>query len=509
MRVSCQAYDNGTIVTAPRVGQKGTIVSSSSSPLPRVSPEAAGVSPAAVLAFLDALEDSVGGVHSFMLLRHGAVAAEGWWAPYAPHFPHSLFSLSKSFASTAVGLAVSEGLLTVEDPVVSFFADKLPESVPENLRAMRVHHLLSMSTGHDEDATGGTTSAADGDWVRAFLALPVEHAPGSKFVYNSAATYMCSAIVQRLTGQTLLEYLAPRLFEPLGIEGPAWESCPRGINIGGWGLSITTEDIARFGQCLLQEGCWDGRQLIPADWVRRATSAQVSNGDDPGSDWTQGYGYQFWMCRHGAYRGDGAFGQFCVVMPGQDAVLAMTGGHQQLQAALDAAWDHLLPGLDNGSEASGGDALRERLAGLALPAPEGDAASETADRVSGSTYCLEANDQGFESARFAFRGEGAEVTLTREGSELRIVSGYGRWAPGAAPGKGGTPRLGVWPGGRTAARGAWTDSDTYTMSVCYVETPFLETIAFRFTGEQLAVTRAMNVGFGPSEPAVLAGRRLG
>ncbi|MBW7461807.1 serine hydrolase, partial [Paenibacillus sepulcri] len=152
------------------------------------------------------------------------------------------------------------------------------------------------------------------------LAAPVEHEPGTHFVYNSGATYMLSAILQKVTGQTLLEYLQPRLIEPLGIKGAAWDVCPRGINVGGWGLNVTTEDIARFGQLYLQKGMWNGQRLLTEEWIAEATSSQISNGDGGVNDWAQGYGYQFWRCRHGVYRGDGAFGQFCIVMPEQDAV---------------------------------------------------------------------------------------------------------------------------------------------------------------------------------------------
>ena len=208
-------------------------------------------------------------LHSFMLLRHGQVVARGWWSPYAAQRPHMLFSLSKSFTSTAVGLAVAEGRLTVDDPVLSFFPEDAPAKVSPNLAAMRVRDLLSMSTGHAKDATGRATHKKEGNWVKGFLSLPVRYAPGTHFVYNSAATYMLSAIVQKLTGMTLLDYLRPRLFEPLGIDNPTWESCPRGINTGGWGLSVRTEDIARFGQLYLQKGVWKGQRILPEAWVER------------------------------------------------------------------------------------------------------------------------------------------------------------------------------------------------------------------------------------------------
>src|SRR6476659_10029224 len=156
---------------------------------------------------------------------------------------------------------------------------------------------------------------------------------------------MLSAAVQKATGQTLLDYLKPRLFDPLGIAKPTWEASPQGISAGGYGLSVRTEDIAKFGQLYLQKGKWNGKQLVPAAWCEEATARQTSNGSNPKSDWDQGYGYQFWRCRHGAYRGDGAFGQYCVVLPEQDAVIAITSGLRDMQAVLNLVWNNLLPDL--------------------------------------------------------------------------------------------------------------------------------------------------------------------
>ena len=156
---------------------------------------------------------------------------------------------------------------------------------------------------------------------------------------------MLSAIVQKVTGETVFNYLRPRLFDPLGIENPTWDASPQGITFGGVGLNIRTEDIARFGQLYLQKGQWNGKQLLPASWVETATARQTSNGSDPTSDWDQGYGYQFWRCRHGFYRGDGAFGQYCIVMPDQDAVVAITSGTRNMPAIMNLVWDKLLPAM--------------------------------------------------------------------------------------------------------------------------------------------------------------------
>ncbi|MBC7808885.1 MAG: serine hydrolase, partial [Akkermansiaceae bacterium] len=290
--------------------------------LSRSTPEAQGIASSAIGAFLDAVVRDGQELHSVMILRRGAVVAEGWWSPYGPEHPHMLYSLSKSFTATAAGLAIAEGKLSLDDRVVSFFPDDVPSEISANLAAMRVRDLLSMSSGHNEEPPIRHNPTEN--WARAFLAHPVTHEPGTHFVYSSSATYMISAIVQKTTGQDLLEYLGPRLFAPLGIVDPTWERCPRGIPVGGWGLSIRTEDIAAFGELYRNDGVWNGERLLPAGWVATATAKHVSNGNDPGNDWNQGYGFQFWRCRHGAYRGDGAFGQYCVVLPEQEAVVAIT-----------------------------------------------------------------------------------------------------------------------------------------------------------------------------------------
>lgn len=233
----------------------------------------------------------------------------------------------------------------MDDLVCDFFPEQVPEVISPNLAKMSIHHLLSMSTGHEQDPSNPVFSTSDGDWVKAFLSLDVEREPGTHFVYNTAATYMLAAILHKITGQSLLDYLTPRLFEPLGIVGATWETCPKGINTGGFGLSIKTEDIAKFGQLYLQNGVWNGKQLISAQWIAEAVKKQISNGDDPNSEWAQGYGYQFWRCRHNAYRGDGAFGQFCIVVPEQDMVVAITSGVNDMQGVMNGIWEIILPSL--------------------------------------------------------------------------------------------------------------------------------------------------------------------
>jgi len=255
----------------------------------KTTPESLGISSRSILNFIDAAEKTrPDDLHSFMLLRHGKIVAEAYWNPYNPDNQHMLFSLSKSFTSTAIGIAQAEGLLSIYDPVISFFPDKTPGNPSQNLESMRIRDLLRMNTGHNTEPQ--FIRQDTNDWVKAFLAAEVEHKPGTRFVYNSAGTFMLSAIIQKVSGETLLQYLTPRLFEPLGIENPSWETAPGGINVGGWGLKVRTKDIANFGQLYLQKGMWEGKQIVPAEWVEEATSLQTSNGSNPDSDWDQGYG---------------------------------------------------------------------------------------------------------------------------------------------------------------------------------------------------------------------------
>jgi CubicO group peptidase (beta-lactamase class C family) len=469
-------------------------------PLPRSSPEAQGVSSSGLLSFVAAADKNVDAMNSFMLVRHGHVVAEGWWSPYDASSPHSLYSLSKSFTSTAVGLAVSEGKLSLDDEVLKFFPDDAPPSPSNNLKAMRVRDLLRMSTGHQTEP--GRTSGQP--WTKTFLAQAVPNKPGTHFLYNTSATYMLSAMVQKATGMTVLDYLKPRLFDPLGIEHPTWEASPQGISTGGYGLSVRTEDIARFGQLYLQKGLWQGKQLVPAAWVEEATARQTSNGSNPKSDWEQGYGYQFWRCRHNAYRGDGAFGQYCIVLPEQDAVIAITSGTKDMQSVMNLVWDKLLPAIQSAPLAHDDESrkkLEQMLASLTVR-PQEDAGSPGATaKVSNKRYVFPKNERKLEAITLESNGSGDVVTIVAkfDGVERRIPCGRGAWRKGRLA-------YGMFPEQPAAASGAWTSEDTFVAKLCFYETPFLIKLSLKFAGDELLFDSESNVAFGPTKQAQLVGK---
>ncbi len=466
---------------------------------PRSTPEVQGVSSAAVLELVEAL-DQIDAMHSIMILRHGHVIAEGWWTPYDAESNHELYSLSKSFTSTAVGRAIAEGRFSLDDEVMKFFPEDAPAEPSANLKAMRVRDLLSMSAGHQAE----TSSAADKISAKSFLAHPVPHKPGTHFKYNTPATFMLSAIVQKQTGQTVLDYLRPLLFEPLGITNPVWNTNSQGISLGGYGLSVRTEDIARFGQLYLQDGKWEGRQLIPPGWVEQATSRQVSNGSNPKSDWEQGYGFQFWRCRHGAYRGDGAFGQYCIVLPEQDAVIAITSGVKDMQGVLNLLWDKLLPAFAPKrlkADASNRNLLALKLRGLTVRTAEGAESSALAARIFSRRFVFPANEQKLEAITVDRdrRGKGMILTVQAGGVTNQFSCGHGEW-------KKGRGSFGTYADVPAATSCAWIAEDALVLKQCFYETPYYVMSKLRFAGNEVFYDAETNVGFLATKQRQLVGR---
>jgi len=483
-----------------------TALAASSERLPRSTPEAEGVSSAALLRLVSHLDQKIDSLHSLMIVRHGRVIAEGWWAPYSATEPHTLFSLSKSFTSSAVGIAAAEGRLSIDDPVLKYFPEDAPANPSENLKQMRIRDLLKMSTGQHPDQVDRINLMGAEPIQRQFLALEVPHKPGTLFYYNTPASYMLSAIVQKVTGQTVRDYLMPRLFEPLGISDPQWQASAQGVSFGGFGLSARTEDIACFGQLLLQEGEWNGRRLLPRDWVRQATALQASNGSNPESDWDQGYGFQFWRCRPGFYRGDGAFGQFCIVMPQYDTVVAITSGTGDMGAVMNLLWAELLPELRPAAipaDEKARMALHDRLATLGLPCVQGSPSSPIASQVSGQHYVLESNPSGLKGVELVFSEQGDTATaILPDGARVTVPIGHGHWSQGAQLHSPVDNTLTP-----AALSGAWLDKDTYQLKCVYSRTPMTLTQTYHFSGRDVRIELQSNVGFGKREPQILLGHQ--
>lgn len=404
---------------------------------PLATPESQGISSRVIQSWIERNEREIDALHGFVLRRHGQVIAEGTWAPFDTLTrPHMLYSHSKSFTSTAIGFLVSEGKIDLDDRVIDFFPDKLPADVSPNLAALRVRDLLTMNTGAPK--TDASRGRPDLDWEKQFLANDFADRPGTAFRYDSCATYMLACIVERKTGKKLMDFLDERLFKPIGISS-AWSTVSlSGVACGGWGMNMTTRDISRFGQLLLDEGMWDGKRVLSRDWIRLATSFQTFSGKSfegiTGGEWGQGYGFQFWRCRHNCYRADGAFGQYTVVMPDQDAVLSIHSGVPDMQKVLDLIWSDLLPAMQKGplpEDAAACDSLRAKCASLAIRAPA-DQLPGIPDGIVGKTYAIAPNARGFETVSLVKGGAGLELVFKARAGESRFPAGKGAWATGSA-----------------------------------------------------------------------------
>lgn len=393
--------------------------------LPRSTPAGSGLSSRSIGRLLDWLEAESSECHSIMVVRHGYVVAEGWWAPYSADRPHHLYSLTKSFTSMAVGFAIADGLLSLDDRLVDVLPDHVPSDISAQGRRITVHHLLSMTAGHDTDTLADAWELEPGDLVKGFLRVPFTEAEGSRHTYDNATTFILARMVERVTGRRLEDLLDERLFHPLGIDHAVWDRVASGASFGFQGLHLTTEAVAAFGELLRRGGVWGDQQIVPRDYLQRATSRQVTVSEPeagPRSS-ARGYGYQFWMSRHGFY-GDGAFSQQCVVYPSLDLVVALTSANVATAEIPDGIWECLRPGVDHPDGAEEDQALAHRLQRLALPAVPGSAGSRRS-----VTATLDA------SAADSALPDGVTVTVdpfdggwrVRLASILDVEVGHGHW----------------------------------------------------------------------------------
>ncbi|MDF2936426.1 MAG: hypothetical protein K0Q90_1799 [Paenibacillaceae bacterium] len=450
--------------------------------LGRAKPEEVGINSKGIEQFIGLIRERRVALHSFMLLRHGKVAAEGYFAPFDRNRLHPIFSISKSVTSAAVGIAIGEGRFGLQDKAVELLSRHVQGDIHPYTAKLTVEHLLKMTTVYHKAPSSETSN-----WVRTYLTSKPERPPGFLFAYDTSGTNLLCAIIQETTGMTVHEFLQPRLFDAIGMGPLEWEFCPMGINRGGSGIRCTTEDLAKFGQLYLQDGIWDGRRVLPEGWVGRSTARHVDNsGHKSLLDGKPGYGYQFWRLRNGAYGAFGLGGQFVVVMPDKDAAFITTANTQFVkdghQVILDCMWEALYPAMDGegaGAEpaaagtASGilpesggtaaesaafagfaGTGLEEQLASLQLSLPPGAPNSAMAAAVNGRSYRLEPNRHSFTCCRFGLAGEASALRLTREDGAEEAVLPFGihHWVTG-------TDQL--FSGGEAiCASGTWVDGHT-------------------------------------------------
>lgn len=470
--------------------------------LPRATPAESGVNPDGILAFMDAFEKKNG--HSFMVLRHGRVVAEAWYRPYRPEYLHPLFSVSKSFTCLAAGFAVQDGLLSVEAGVADFFPELLSCEPCENMRKMRVEHLLTMTTGHVR--TDPIVFYKRKDWLRAFLRSYVEREPGTLFTYNNTATNVLAAILQKRTGKSLSALLEERLFAPLGIAQYRWNRMPDGAEIAAYGLSLTTEDLAKTGQLLLQNGMWEGRQLLSPDWIPRITAARADNSESPWpvSHSRAGYGYQFWRLGDGvdAYRMDGAKGQLCVMFPELDAVVVTTAGAYLDYELCGIICDTLVPAMTGAPSIAAAQPLMQRLDGAEIPPLRLNPTHATAAEYSGRTWQVSKNPLGITAFSLTF-GESDTLTVQFSGGTgVAVIGKDGVWKE--------SDTYGCYPGDyhladlvspEVACTGGW-DGDCYRVRMVSTRNIFTDDLSISFFGRGavLRILRSPSTYYGIAMP---------
>lgn len=453
-------------------------------------PENHGLSTQALIELFAQIEQRDMQVNSFLLLQDGKITAEYWREPYRKDTPQLLYSLSKSFTSIAVGIAWDQGLLDLNDSVISFFPDKLPGIVSPNLARMTIRHLLSMTAGHDYNIYSAV--AAEQDWAAAFLAQEAALEPGTYYLYSTHSAYMLSAIIERVTGQSLVDFLMPTLFEPLGIPNPVWETCPLGITAGGMGLSLTTESVAKFGLMLLNRGVYEGNRIVSERYLELATTEQSDNriANAGKIDSMQGYGYQFHLCRRGCYRGDGSFGQMCLAAPEEKLVIAMTasfGSMRELQVTLDLIYEFIFDRLENKKlplSASASNLLQQRLYSLSrLHIPASMPIPGDVIPLANRRYSLSDNPHGLQELVFGegSNGQPMELQLIYKDNKRNTRLPYSFVEPVYSKSVFTKDLAGHEQ--TVVAYSAWETNRRLKLTLYYIETPYIVTYTLDFQGD--------------------------
>ncbi|MBR4692758.1 MAG: serine hydrolase [Oscillospiraceae bacterium] len=492
-------------------------------PFETAAPEAVGIRSLDILDYIAALEASDAEMHGLMIMRRGKLCAQGWWAPFAPGLRHGLQSHTKTYAATAVGIAYTEGVLRLDERIIDIFPDESPAEPGENLQLLTVRDVLCMGCGMD------TMPGPGRDWIRDFLHTPVNHRPGTTYMYNSTGSTLLGAIVRKKTGLGLHDYLTPRLFNKIGIDPSnlRWAYMPDGMEVGGGGLWATTEDNLRLLKLYADGGVWEGERILAEDYVRLATTNQNDSASEaavnpPATDNFLGYGFQIWMCKpEGAYRADGAMGQFTIVLPKQDMIIAITEtapGAHWAQNTLDLTWDFAAKVTADGplpEDPVGEKLLADVLSSLSIGNPPYGPDSPTAERISGRTFRMTSGVFGPFGGNF-MSGEGPDPI-----KEFSFTfDAYGCiWRMAAASGRQETVRVGTRGVRMTnvlgkpedctqlyLAHGAWTAEDTFELRCRWLETCLEDVYTMKFEGKGVSITAANNspFQFGGQPPAITA-----
>lgn len=481
-------------------------------PLERCTPESVGLRSKDITWFINELEHSQTEMHGLMIMRHSKVAAEGWWSPFAPHLRHGLQSHTKTYAATGVGIAYTEGYLKLDERIIDIFPEAAPENPSENLQLLTVRDVLCMGCGMEEMPRNTE------HWIKDFLAIPVVHKPGTAYMYNSTGSTLLCAIVERKTGRKFTDYIEEKLFDKIGIDkrNIRWYCMADGTPMGGGGMFASTEDNLRMMMVYANGGVFNGERILAEDYVKLATSNQNDSASEAKNnplayDNHLGYGFQIWMCKpEGVYRADGAMGQFTIVCPKQDMIIAINEtavGAHWAQTTLEICWKYLAlidqnPVEENETDT---DILTRKLKALHLNAPVYQPESSWIEKVCGKTYEVLPPEEkeeeapkgpfpapkpsldirqvsfmdpkkapGAKSFRMDFNEYGCDLTLTFEDHEDVVpIATYGDRMTALLNAPDAQTRL-------IATDGAWTVENEFTVNIRWTETCFVKQLKFQF-----------------------------
>lgn len=454
------------------------------------SPESVGIPSSAVLNFLNRIDAERINMHGFLLARHGRIAAEGYWAPWSSDRKHRMYSISKSFVSLAVGMMIDEGKLTLDDRVADYFSDKLPEKLHPWIAASTVRDLLRMSTAHSRTSY----TRDDPDWVWTFFNRPPSHPPGTIFSYDTAATVVLTATVERLAGMPFLDYMRPRFLDRIGFSADAYcIRTPEGVSWGGSGVICTLRDLAKVALTCMNGGLWGEERVLPENYVRAATAKQIDNA----LRGNVGYGYQIWRDKENGFSFRGMGSQYAICFPDKEFLftcISDTQGAPSGSAIPTVMWEELYPYLSDAPLPENPEAqaaLSSKIDQLSILPLPGKSAVAMVSEVDGVWYGLEENPMGITQMRLSFEGDLGSWVFTNAQGDNALQFGIGRMLSGTFPQRNYFgEQIGSVPGIEydCLTSAAWIDENTLNMEV-YITDIHLGglRISFAFKGEEISV----------------------
>ncbi len=405
----------------------------------KVTPESVGVDSVGIEKFLSVLEERKLHMHSVMGIRHGKIFFEGYYAPMTKNRKHRMYSVSKSFVSAAIGLLYDEGKISLDDKIVKYFPDQLPENPEPYLMDVTIRDMLKMSACYAESTYNRNTP----DWTKTFFNTPASHPSGTIFNYDTSATYVLDVLVERLTGKPFLEYLKDKMLRELGFSEDAWcVNAPEGISWGGSGVMCTPRDLAKLGLVFLNRGKIGDRQYISSEYIDMATSKQIDNNRTGYiDDCINGYGYGFYIWRvwRNAYTMWGMGGQYALCVPEKDMLFVITADNQgtnDTPVIFPALWDNIItPAVDSPlpENPAALASLNNKISTLALPIPDGNIDSSYAAKVNGVTYHLKNNQMGITKIRFELEDDTGTLYYTNSRGDKKLTFGIGKYVTSSFP----------------------------------------------------------------------------